>query len=113
MNKSINMRHSLSCFASGVNPLKVKLLDKYLVPGNCCDIGCGNGLYGKIILKRCSGLLQIDVVDRRFPEARQYPFQRCNANNLGALKGRFENIVAFDIMEHLEDDVAFLKHLII
>lgn len=107
----MNIRQELSCFSSGVNPRKLKLLDEYLLPGSCLDIGCGNGLYGGKILERCSKLLQIDVVDRRSPKARQYPFQSCDANNLDELERRFENIVAFDIMEHLEDDVAFLKHV--
>lgn len=107
----MSIRQQLSCFSSGVNPLKLKLLDEYLLPGSCLDIGCGNGLYGGKILERCSELLQIDVVDRRNPEAIQYPFQSCDANNLDALDRRFENIVAFDIMEHLDDDVIFLKHV--
>lgn len=105
------MRQEISCFSTGVNPLKLKLLDEYLLPGSCLDIGCGNGLYGEKILKRCSELLQIDVVDRRSSEAMQYPFRIMDATKLELSARSFNNVIAFDIMEHLDDDVAFLRQV--
>lgn len=107
----MNIRQELSCFSSGVNPRKFKLLNEYLLPGSCLDIGCGNGLYGGKILERCSELLQIDVVDRRLPEACHYPFRIVDANHLYRLEQVFDNAVAFDIMEHLADDAAFLEQV--
>ena len=103
--------NQLSCFSLGVNPLKQKLLAEYLLPGSCLDIGCGNGLYGEKILERCSTLLQIDIVDRRLPPAQKYPFRAMDANNIDLISGTFNNIVAFDLLEHLKNDLTFVKGL--
>ena len=105
-------RQTHSCVSPKVDPLKLKLLDEYLLPGSCLDIGCGNGLYGRTMLERCAELLQIDLVDRRSPEARQYPFRIMDANQLDLPQDSFDNVVAFDIMEHLDDDAAFLRHVL-
>ncbi|MBW1668516.1 MAG: class I SAM-dependent methyltransferase [Deltaproteobacteria bacterium] len=105
------MRQELSCFSSEVNARKLKLLDEYLLPGSCLDIGCGNGLYGGKILEYCSELLQIDVVDRRSPEAKQYPFRIMDARKLDLPAGSYDNVIAFDIIEHLDDDVTFLQQV--
>lgn len=105
------MWKELSFFSSEINPRKLKLLDEYLLPGSCLDIGCGNGLYGRIILERCSELLQIDVVDRRSPEAKQYPFRIMDARKLDLPAESYDNVIAFDIMEHLDDDAAFLQQV--
>lgn len=107
----MNMRQENSCCSTGVNPLKLKLLDEYLLPGSGLDIGCGNGLYGKKILERCSELLQIDIVDRRLPAASQYPFRIMDAAKLELPARSYDNVIAFDIMEHLDDDVAFLQQV--
>jgi 2-polyprenyl-3-methyl-5-hydroxy-6-metoxy-1,4-benzoquinol methylase len=111
LGEFIMMRQELSCFSSGVNPSKLKLLDEYLLPGSCLDIGCGNGLYGRKILERCSELLQIDVVDRRSPEAKQYPFRIMYARNLDLPAQSYDNVIAFDILEHLDDDINFLQQV--
>jgi len=105
------MRQELSYFSSAINPRKLKLLDEYLLPGSCLDIGCGNGLYGRKILEYCSELLQIDVVDRRSPEAKQYPFRIMDARKLDLPASSYDNVIAFDIIEHLDDDLAFIRQV--
>ena len=102
---------TLSEFSSGVNPRKIKVLKDYLLPGSCLDIGCGNGLYGQVILESCSDILQIDIIDRRAPQAKRYPFRALDANKLDLPSKSFNNVVAFDIMEHIDDDTAFLKQV--
>jgi SAM-dependent methyltransferase len=104
-------RGDLSYISSDVNPLKLKLLEDYLVSGSCLDVGCGNGLYGGKILERCYDLLQIDLIDRRVPNAKQYPFRALDANRIDLIDQAFDNVVAFDVMEHLEDDSRFLQDL--
>ncbi|MCD6298053.1 MAG: class I SAM-dependent methyltransferase [Deltaproteobacteria bacterium] len=105
------MRQELSCFSLEINPRKLILLDEYLLPGSCLDIGCGNGLYGLKIIEHCSELLQIDVVDRRSAEAKQFPFRIMDASNLDLPAESYDNVMAFDIMEHLNDDAAFLQQV--
>ena len=101
----------LSYYSEQVNSLKIKLLDEYLLPGKCLDIGCGNGLYGEKISGKCSELLQIDVLDRRSAEAKQYQFLSMDAAKLDLPTKSFDNVVAFDIMEHLDDDIAFCQQV--
>lgn len=84
---------------------------RFLVPGNCLDIGCGNGRYGEPILRKVRSILQIDLVDRRSEEALHYPFQAMDAMNLDLDAKSFDNVVAFDVMEHLEDDRVFLQSI--
>lgn len=102
---------SLSLCSKGVNPLKIDFLRKWLEPGTCLDIGCGNGLYGNTVLETCDSVLQLDIADRREPEARSFPFCKMDINRLHLFQERTDNVVAFDIMEHLDDDTLFLKNL--
>lgn len=104
-------RQEYSFFSPDVNPLKIKLLTEYLVPGNCVDIGCGNGAYGETIMSRCAELLQIDLVDRRLSRAKGYPFVVMDAGRLTLPDKGYDNVVAFDIMEHLDDDGLFLRQI--
>lgn len=91
------------------SPNKVRLLADYLLPGRCLDLGSGSGVYGDVIVGRCRDLLQADLVDRRNPEAQRHPFKVIDASNLQLGGERFENVVAFDLLEHLPDEDRFLQ----
>jgi len=99
----------LSFCAIGVNVEKVRLLDEYLVKGTTLDVGCGNGLYGFPILSRGGSILQVDIADRRDSRAQALPFRVMDAQNLDLPDASYDNVVAFDIMEHLDDDILFLQ----
>ena len=101
----------LSCFASDVNPRKMEILRRYLLPGRVLDIGCGNGLYGLEIVAQGGSVLQLDVAERRDPRARHLPFIEMDAHRLDMIDGCFDDILAFDIMEHLDDDGFFLTQI--
>lgn len=93
----------------GVNPLKSKMLRNHCNAGSLLDVGCGNGLYALDCQDRCSEIIQVDLEDRRDPQARNFKFYTMNAEDLSSLNGPFDNIIAFDIIEHLDDDMGFLK----
>ncbi|MEX0374575.1 class I SAM-dependent methyltransferase [Spiribacter pallidus] len=93
----------------GVNPLKSQLLRDYCNTGSLLDVGCGNGLYALSCQDRCPEVIQVDLEDRRDPQASNFTFYAMNAEDLSLLNGPFDNIIAFDIIEHLDDDVGFLK----
>ena len=108
---TVDNRGGLATVSSDVNPNKIALLDSYLVPGRAVELGCGSGQYGEAIGRRCDELLQIDLVDRRAPAARAFPFAAMDAARVGTLGRRFENVVALDILEHMPDEDAFVAAL--
>lgn len=101
----------LSLYAAGVNVEKIRLLDEYLVEGTTLDVGCGNGLYGLHILSRGGSILQVDIMDRRDSCAQALPFRVMDAQYLDLPDASYDNVVAFDLMEHLDDDVLFLQNV--
>jgi len=101
----------LSKYATAVNPLKGELLCRYLNPGSVLDIGCGSGLYSLFYKYNKEKILQIDLVDRRENSVKNIPFCVMDAENISDLDETFDNIIAFDLIEHLNDDIKFLKSL--
>lgn len=111
-NKRHKMRdRGLSLYATGVSGGKLNLLGEYLIPGSTLDVGSGNGLYGLHAVKLGSKVLQIDVEDRRDARAQHLPFRIMDAQRLELPDASYDNVVAFDIMEHLDDDVMFLREV--
>jgi SAM-dependent methyltransferase len=105
-------RQGLSLYSPGVNPSKVALIDRYGIGPSLLDVGCGNGLYPLRTSRRYLAVLQIDLVDRRDSSAQGLPFTAMDAANIGALSGQqFSTVLAFDIIEHLDDDLAVLRDL--
>lgn len=101
----------LSGMSAAVNPLKIQLMDKYLLPGRTLDLGCGNGLYGLHANNSGREVVQVDIQDRRNPQARHLPFVETDANHLEGLEGTFDNVIAFDIVEHLDNDLGIVIDL--
>jgi len=104
-----NSSSQLSLFASGVSRGKLRLLDDYITTGKVLDIGCGNGLYGFYLETKGCDVSQIDLIDRRNSEALHIPFQIIDAHYLELVEHTFDYVLAFDIMEHLDDDAKFLQ----
>jgi SAM-dependent methyltransferase len=111
MSMTVDNRGGLATFSSDINPNKIALLDDFLIPGSCLDIGCGSGQYGPAMAVHCREILQVDLVDRRDPGARRFPFRAMNAADAGSLDARFDNVVALDILEHMADEDGFLSGL--
>lgn len=104
-------RGMLSQFSGSVNPRKVGLIDAHGVGTSLLDVGCGNGLYPLVTRRRFSNVLQIDIADRRAPEAMRQPFVLMDANDIATVGGPFDTVLCFDIIEHLDDDHGFVQKL--
>jgi SAM-dependent methyltransferase len=104
-------RGMLSQFSGSVNPRKVSLIDAYGVGDSLLDVGCGNGLYTLATRRRFSKVLQIDIADRRAPQAAGQPFILMDANEVASVGGKFDTVLCFDIIEHLDDDGGFARKL--
>ena len=72
------------------------------MPGRTLELGCGSGRYRQALAQRCDELLQIDLVDRRAPAARFFPFVAMDAMDVEALGAGRERRRA-DILEHMPD----------
>jgi predicted TPR repeat methyltransferase len=95
--------------SGGVNPRKVALIREYIGKGRVLDLGCGNGLYGMHLEEAAGEVLQVDVADRRVPEARRFPFLEANVMELDYGSVGAKSAVAFDLIEHLDDDAQLLS----
>lgn len=102
-------RTELSYYNPSVNPDKLKLLTNYVRPNSILDVGCGNGLYSLSCHNTCPDIFQIDLLDRRNKHAVHLPFRAMDAEDILAIGNSFDNIIAFDLIEHLDDDTNFLK----
>ncbi len=109
-NRLAHPRGDLSLFSTGVNPSKVVLIDAYGQGDSLLDVGCGNGLYAMRTSRNYSRIVLLDVVDRRDQASAHLPFVTLDASEISKLpSGPFSTILAFDIIEHLDDDTAFLR----
>lgn len=106
-----SLRCTLSQYSQAINPRKVQLLDDFGFGTSLIDVGCGNGLYPLATRRRFPRVLQIDVADRRLPEARHLPFLLMDANDVATIGERFDTVLCFDIIEHLDDDISFTRSL--
>lgn len=106
---AVNRRDGLSHFSAGLNPRKIVLIDRYGMGESLLDVGCGNGLYPLAASRHFARVLQIDIIDRRSPEARDLPFRPMDAAAVGSLGDRFDTVLCFDIIEHLDDDESFAR----
>ncbi len=88
-----------------------ELLRRHAPRGRVLDVGCGTG-YNLSLLEEFGEVHGVDP----FPEALEYCRQRGarNVQEAGAEKlpfpdGHFGLLTAFDVIEHIEDDVAALR----
>lgn len=102
---------TFSLYSHGVSNGKLRLLHDFAVSGCVLDVGCGNGLYGVHLAAMGCDVVQIDLADRRDNKASHLSFQQMNAQDLHLPDYSFDHVLAFDIMEHLDDDRLFLQHV--
>ena len=106
---AVNRRNGLSHFSAGLNPRKIALIDRYRMGESLLDVGCGNGLYPLAASRHFARVLQIDIIDRRSPEARNLPFRPMDAAAVASVGERFDTVLCFDIIEHLDEDESFVR----
>jgi len=105
----VNESIGLSKAHSGVNNIKIAFLDSWLNKGAVLDAGCGNGLYGLHCADKGCDVVQVDVQDRRNKKATCLKFLSANIEGFNWPANSFESIIAFDVIEHLNDDIAFMR----
>ena len=101
---------------------RLKLVKKYLRAGDIktLDVGCGNGALSFLCYSLGNSVTGIDInadnIDRcrKFAEFKRFPdklvkFKALNAYNLSELNGTFDQILCFEVLEHLLRDKLIIE----
>ncbi|MEX2595116.1 MAG: class I SAM-dependent methyltransferase [Anditalea sp.] len=103
------------------NPIHQRLLKAYIaakpiVNGDLLEVGCGEGRGVEVLLdqvKTYHGLDKIrgviEKLEQRFPMA---TFEQAVIPPLGTIpSNKFDTVVSFQVIEHIEDDQLFLQEI--
>lgn len=89
-----------------INPDKANLLKKFAI-GKCLDLGFGSGIYAKYLSDLGHQVVGVDDQGIFVKTAiKNYPsikFIKSKAEKLPFKNKQFDTVVAFDILEHLDD----------
>jgi SAM-dependent methyltransferase len=103
------------------NPIHQRLLKAYVVAedhirGDVLEVGCGEGRGIDRILPRASSYSAIDKIEEVIDRLKvKYPAGNFHSGNIPPLgpfaDNSFDVIVTFQVIEHIQDDVTFLKEI--
>ena len=102
------------------NPLHQRLLKPYVVAhqwvkGDLLEVGCGEGRGIECLLPSVSTYSAIDKIESAVARLREkYPLGKFVSGHLPPLPyldASFDAVVSFQVIEHIENDVLFLKEI--
>lgn len=102
------------------NPLHQRLLKPYIIAGNwiqgdLLEVGCGEGRGIRQVLPGVRSYSAIDKIESAIASLRKkFPEAHLAAGNLPPLPypdASFDSVISFQVIEHIEDDVYFLKEI--
>ena len=102
------------------NPLHQRLLKPYFaanewVRGDVLEVGCGEGRGIDLLLPLTSSYSAIDKIEGAISMlGKKYPQGKFVSGHLPPLPypdATFDSVVSFQVIEHIEDDILFLKEI--
>jgi ubiquinone/menaquinone biosynthesis C-methylase UbiE len=103
------------------NPIHQRLFKAYVVAkdyirGNVLEVGCGEGRGVAVLMEKASGFTAVDKIKPVIDELqKKFPEGSFIAMNIPPLNGlpdnTFDFVVSFQVIEHIEDDVLYLKEI--
>ncbi|HZY81092.1 MAG TPA: class I SAM-dependent methyltransferase [Cyclobacteriaceae bacterium] len=103
------------------NPIHQRLLKAYVVAqdyiqGDVLEVGCGEGRGIDLVLPRAKSYSAIDKIANVIDELKiKYPTGKFHSGNIPPLSpfasDTFNVVITFQVLEHIEDDVKFLKEI--
>lgn len=104
------MSHNLWASVGRPAPGKVARIKKFSVGETFLDVGCAQGWYAQIAQQMGMKVLGTDL--KNFMVVDDVPFEQISAGEL--VKGtdrKFDTVVMFDVLEHIQDEDAALAQL--
>jgi SAM-dependent methyltransferase len=103
------------------NPIHQRLLKAYVVAqdyikGDVLEVGCGEGRGIDLILPRAKSYTAIDKIANVIDQLKvKYPTGKFHSGNIPPLgpfaDNSFDVVITCQVIEHIEDDKAFLKEI--
>jgi SAM-dependent methyltransferase len=103
------------------NPIHQRLLKAYVaaepyVFGDVLEVGCGEGRGIDLIINKASSYVALDKIESALAVLREkYPQGKFISGNIPPFAGiadhSFDRVFSFQVIEHIKDDVAFLKEI--
>lgn len=106
---------------SSDNPIHQRLFKAYIIAekyvyGDVLEVGCGEGRGVGLLMEHARSFTAVDKINDVIEQLKlKHPTGRFLSMNIPPLKAladnAYDSIVSFQVIEHIEDDVLFLKEL--
>lgn len=103
------------------NPLHQRLLKAYVavkdyIMGDVLEVGCGEGRGVELVMKKAKSYTAIDKIEEIIDKLKiKYPEGKFLSGNIPPFEGlesnRYDTIISFQVIEHIQDDELFLKEI--
>ena len=95
---------------TGVNPIKLNILDRWMAGMRAVDIGCGNGAYAQYLRKEGFSVTAIDNKDQVI-EKEGIDFLLTNVPPIPLTDKFCDTLILFDVLEHVKMEDKLLAEV--
>ena len=90
----------------------IKEIKKYHIGNSIIDIGCGDSYFDYRLMEQVDNINKFYGIDI-YADEEIKDGKYCVLNDYSKLKNKkFDTVIMFDVLEHIEDDIDFLKNTV-